>query len=272
MGVLEQQPTPSSTVTYDFQKWHKPYQFWVKTDANGNFTIPNVIAGANYTLYAFGPGAAGTFQSQAQTGGSAPNELDIPATPFSVTVTAGATNSLSPVIWTPFRVGPTVFEIGYPDRTAAKFRHGEDWWVGDIGPSPTNPMPVWTKFLEYPFDFPTGLNYVVGQSRWTTDWNFVQPVVTDTAGITNPSTSTIHFNRWPRRRALTASIFLPGAGLGLSRRDGRAGQQRREQPRGREWLMGPAYSGSSDESDASASAKAFTGPIPMRVSLFPAAC
>jgi len=27
-----------------------------------------------------------------------------------------------------------------------------------------------------------GLNYVVGQSRWTTDWNFCQPVVTDSQG------------------------------------------------------------------------------------------
>ncbi len=55
-------------------------------------------------------------------------------------------------------------------------------------------MPVWTKFLEYPFDFPNGVNYVVGQSRWTTDWNFIQPVVVDAAGNYNPSTSTITFN------------------------------------------------------------------------------
>jgi autotransporter-associated beta strand protein len=191
---VEQQPNPSSTITYDFQKWYKPYQFWVKTDANGNFTIPDVIAGANYTLYAFGPGAAGTFQSQAQTGGSAPNELSIPSSPFSVTVTAGVTNDIGTKIWTPVRVGPTVFEIGYPDRTGGKFRHGDDWWVGDIGPSPTNPMPVWSKFLEYPFDFESGLNYVVGQSRWTTDWNFCQPVVVDDAGNYNGSTSTINFN------------------------------------------------------------------------------
>jgi len=39
------------------------------------------------------------------------------------------------VVASPTRVGPTVFELGYPDRTARKFRHGEDWWVGDIGPS-----------------------------------------------------------------------------------------------------------------------------------------
>ncbi len=191
---VEQQSNPSSSATYDFQKWYKSYQFWVKTDANGNFTISNVIAGANYTLYAFGPGASGTFQSQAQTGGSAPNELDIPTPQFSVTVTAGATNNLGVVTWTPTRVGPTVFEIGYPDRTGGKFRHGDDWWVGDIGPGPTNPMPVWTKFLEYPFDFPNGPNYMVGSSRWTTDWNYCQPVVVDAAGNYNNSTSTIMFN------------------------------------------------------------------------------
>jgi hypothetical protein len=91
-------------------------------------------------------------------------------------------------------VGPTVFEIGYPDRTARKFRHGEDWWVGDIGPSPTAPSPIWSKWLEYPFDFPTGPNYNVGQSRWTTDWNFIQPVVTSSAGTYNNSASTMTFN------------------------------------------------------------------------------
>jgi autotransporter-associated beta strand protein len=205
VGIMQQPSTTSST--YDFQSWMKPYQFWVKTDANGNFTIPNAVAGANYTLYAFGPGAAGTFQSQAQSGGSAPNSLNIPASPFSVTVTAGATNNLGTVTWTPTRVGPTVFEIGYPDRTARKFRHGEDWWVGDIGPGATNPSPIWSKWLEYPFDFPTGPNYTVGQSRWTTDWNFVQPVVTDAAGHYNNSTSTITFNL-PSAASSNGSLYL----------------------------------------------------------------
>ena len=196
VGVIQQPLTGATAANggYDFQEWMKPYQFWIRTDANGNFTLPNVIAGANYTLYAFGPGAAETFQSQAQSGGSAPNSVNIPASPFSVTVTAGATNNLGPITWTPTRVGPTVFEIGYPDRTARKFRHGEDWWVGDIGPSPINPSPVWDKFLEYPFDFPGGPNYTVGQSRWTTDWNYVQTAVGNNAGVFNGSTSTITFN------------------------------------------------------------------------------
>jgi rhamnogalacturonan endolyase len=192
VGLVQQPAT--STGSYDFQAWMKPYQFWTRADASGHFTLPNVIAGTNYTLYAFGPGAPGLFMSQNQTGGRPPLLFDLPASPFNVTVTAGATNHLGTVTWMPARVGPTVFEIGYPDRTARKFRHGEDWWVGDLGPDPNDPSPIWSKWLEYPFDFPNGVNYVVGQSRWTTDWNFVQPVVTSSTGTYNNSSSTITFN------------------------------------------------------------------------------
>jgi rhamnogalacturonan endolyase len=210
VGVV-QQPTTIDGV-YDFQQWMKNYEFWTHTDTNGNFTISNVVAGANYTLYAFGPGAAGTFQSQALSGGSPPITTDIPSPPFSVTVTADTTNDLGTITWTPTRVGPTVFEIGYPDRTGAKFRHGEDYWVGDIGPSPNDPMPIWSKFLEYPFDFPNGPDYIVGQSRWSTDWNFVQPVVTSLSGVYNNSSSTITFNlaSSPTNGA-TASLYLATA-------------------------------------------------------------
>jgi autotransporter-associated beta strand protein len=192
VGVV-QQPSTTDGV-YDFQKWMKPYQFWVKSDANGNFTIPNVIAGSNYTLYAFGQGANGTFMSQAQTGGNPPLTYNLPATPFAVTVTGGLTTSLGTVTWTPTRVGPTVFELGYPDRTTAKFRHGDDYWVSDIGASASAPSPVWAKHLEYPFDFPSGPNFVVGTSRWSTDWNFVQPIVVSSAGADGDSNSTITFN------------------------------------------------------------------------------
>ena len=227
VGVVNQPYTTSAT--YDFQKWMKPYQFWVKTDSNGNFTIPNVIAGTNYTLYAFGPGAAGTFMSQNQTGGNPPILYDLAATNFGVTVTAGATNNLGSVTWTPTRVGPTVFEIGYPDRKGDKFRHGDDYWVGNIGPSPTAPSPIWSKFLEYPFDFPSGPNYVVGKSRWSTDWNFVQPIVTDNQGNYNPSTSTITFNLASAPSNIsTASLYLAVA----SDYSGPADRQRqRQQPR-----------------------------------------
>ncbi len=246
VGLVQQPVTTSGT--YDFQEWMKACQYWVKTDTNGYFAISNIIAGANYTLYAFGPGAAGTFQSQAQSGGSPPNTVDLPALPFSVTVTPGATNGLGLVTWTPTRIGPTVFELGYPDRTARKFRHGEDWWVGDIGPDPLDPLPVWSKFLEYPFDFPNGPNYVVGQSRWTTDWNFIQPIATDLAGNYNPSTSTITFNLAQAPIAgAQASLYIALA----SDYQGALVVQVNGSPITGANGYFPAYSGSGNESDAS---------------------
>lgn len=207
VGIVQQPVT--STGEYDFQQWMKPYQFWVHTDADGNFTIPAAIAGTNYTLYAFGQGAPGTFMSQSQTGGNPDFLYNLPAVPFGVTVTGGATTALGNITWSPTRVGPTVFEIGYPDRTGRKFKHGEDWWVGDIGPGPTSPSPVWSKFLEFPFDFPNGLNYIVGTSRWSTNWNFVQSVVNSTTGTWNSSSSTITFNLASAPASGTqASLFL----------------------------------------------------------------
>ena len=192
VGLIQQPATASSI--YDFQQCMKPYQFWSQSDAGGIFAISNVIAGTNYTLWAFGPGTPDTFLSQAQTGGTPPLIVDLPASPFAVTANAGGAANLGAITWTPTRTGATVFEIGYPDRLADKFRHGDDWWVGDIGPAAATPSPIWSKWLEYPVDFPNGLNYVVGQSRWTTDWNFIQPVVTSSAGAYNNSSATITFN------------------------------------------------------------------------------
>ena len=207
VGLIQQPVTGTST--YDFQQWMKPCQFWTKTDTNGNFAVSNVVAGANYTLYAYGPGAPGMFMSQNQTGGSPPVLFDLPATQFAISVPAGTTTNLGNVTWTPARVGATVFEIGYPNRTSDKFRHGDDWWVGDIGPKSTAPSPIWSKWLELPFDFPNGVNYVVGQNRWSTDWNFVQPVVVSSAGVLNNSSSTITFNlATAPTNGATASLYL----------------------------------------------------------------
>ena len=207
VGVVQQPSTTDNC--HDFQEWYKAYQFWVKTDGSGNFSIPAVISGTNYTLYAFGQGAPGTFMSQSQTGGNPPWSYNLPTNPFAVTVTGGATTSLGTVTWTPTRYGPTVFEIGYPDRTGHKFRHGDDWWVGGIGPSPTEPSPIWTQFLDFPFDFPNGMTYTVGTSRWSTDWDFIQPIiVTANEGNAN-SSGTIAFNL-PTTPAngVNASIYL----------------------------------------------------------------
>ncbi|MGC3991190.1 MAG: polysaccharide lyase family protein [Chthoniobacteraceae bacterium] len=194
VGVAIQPSTTVSPATADFQQFGKNYQFWTKTDSNGNFTIPNVVAGSNYTLFAFGPGATGQFQSQALTGATIPVAIAYPTTQFAVTVTGGQTTSLGTVTWTPTRVGPTVWEIGIPDRNTQEFRHGDDYWHGDYGTA-SAPAESWAPYLNYRLDFPNGLNYTVGTSHWANDWDYAEPCTFDPAtGNWNSTTWTVTFN------------------------------------------------------------------------------
>ena len=209
---LQQQPRTYKSF-YDFQKWSKTYQFWVKTDTDGSFTIPHVIAGENYSLWAFGPGAAGTFLSQKLIGGNPPFECNLPAKPFTVDVKAGETKQLGTVTWTPTRLGATVFELGVPNRKSDEFRHGDDYWNPGTPPKLGYPTPVWGGQMEFPLDFPDGMNYTVGKSQWTKDWNYVLPAAADPGGLYQSCTGTITFDlaQTPAKEA-KASIYLACAG------------------------------------------------------------
>ena len=214
VGVVQQPITSSTPQFYDFQKWLKPYQYWTQTSSSGSFTIPDVIAGANYTLWAYGPGAAGTFLSQNQNGGNPPFEYTLPSTPFAVSVSAGQTNNLGTVTWTPKRVGATVFELGYPDRKTDKYLHGDDYWAPEHSPKTGYPTSVWGGQAYFLLDFPTGtVNYTVGASRWDTDWNYVLPSQPNTSGAYQPATATISFNLASAPAASAqASLYLGVAG------------------------------------------------------------
>ena len=228
VGVVAQPQT--STATYDFQEWMKCYQYWVKTDATGTFSIPNLIATdpatgntLNYTLYAFGPGGAGTFMSQLQDTPTVPRSVgppityDLPSTQFNVPITPGQTTSLGSVTWTPSRVAPTVFELGYLDRKADKYRHSEDYWAPSIPKSSGFPDTLWGGQSYFQYDFPSGMNYVVGQSKWDTDWNYILPPIPNGAVSYAPSSGNISFNlATAPAGGAQASIYLSAAGAGDS--------------------------------------------------------
>ena len=198
---------------YDFQKWSKTYQWWVKTEADGSFTIPHVIAGENYLLWAFGPATPGTYLSHKLEGGQPPFECNLPAKEFTVAVKAGETKQLGTIEWQPVRTGATVFELGTPNRKSDDFRHGEDYWVPAPSPKLGFPTPVWGGQMEFPLDFPEGMHYTVGKSQWTKDWNYVLPAMADTAGNYQLCTGTITFDlaKVPVGDAM-ASLYLALAG------------------------------------------------------------
>ncbi|KAA8531470.1 hypothetical protein F0562_006177 [Nyssa sinensis] len=140
-----------------WQTENKGYQFWTQANADGYFLIKGVRAG-NYNLYAWVPGILGDYKYDTY-----------------VDVTPGYEIKLGTLVYDPPRIGPTLWEIGIPDRTAAEF------YVPDPKPTLTNRLYVnhkekyrqyglWTRYTDlYPDQ---DLVYTVGVSKYQTDWFF----------------------------------------------------------------------------------------------------
>jgi rhamnogalacturonan endolyase len=138
------------------------YQYWVHADADGNFTIPNIRPGI-YLLSAFVTGAVGEFSET------------------NVEVQAGGTTALGDLTWNVPHSGASIaWEIGVPDRTAKEFRHGDDYFLPYM----------WEKSSG---EFSNPLEYTLGVSDWSKDWNYVQcGYLTGTNWV--PWKWRIHFN------------------------------------------------------------------------------
>ncbi|GMY07750.1 rhamnogalacturonate lyase B-like [Fagus crenata] len=142
-----------------WQRECKGYQFWTTSDADGYFFINNIRSG-DYNLYAWVPGVIGDYQ------------YDI-----VITITAGSDIDLVDLVFEPPRDGPTLWEIGIPDRSAAEF------YIPDPDPKYINKLYVnhpdryrqyglWERYAEL---YPDGdLVYTVGVSDYKKDWFFAQ--------------------------------------------------------------------------------------------------
>ncbi|URD72612.1 Rhamnogalacturonate lyase [Musa troglodytarum] len=133
----------------------KGYQFWVRADVEGNFFIKNVRTGL-YNLYAWVPGFIGDYKSS-----------------VNITVTSGNHIDLGSLVYNPPRDGPTLWEIGIPDRSAAEF------FVPDPYPYYVNRLYVnhpdrfrqyglWERYTDLYPDH--DLMYTVGISDYQKDW------------------------------------------------------------------------------------------------------
>ncbi|GGJ00409.1 hypothetical protein GCM10010885_07060 [Alicyclobacillus cellulosilyticus] len=139
-------PDPNVVVdpNKDWQQEALGYVYYTRTDASGHFTLRHVRAGT-YTLWAY---QTGTWQEYEYDG---------------VLVLPNQETDLGNLVWNLKPEGHLLWQIGKFDRTAAEFRYGSQYRH-------------WGNWLRYPFDFPNGVNYYVGQSDPSTDWNYVQPL------------------------------------------------------------------------------------------------
>lgn len=164
----------------DWQQQSNNYQYWVRADSEGGFTIPNVRPG-NYTLYAFVDGVLDEFRRD------------------NVVVTKTQNLALPPLAWTPRRHGRQLWQIGTPDRTAKEYRHGDDYRQ-------------WGLWLRYPKEFPNDVNFVIGQSHERTDWNYAQVNVGQgKSAIGTKWTVSFDLAAPPKRGTAVLSIALAAA-------------------------------------------------------------
>ncbi|OCB71739.1 hypothetical protein FBGL_11050, partial [Flavobacterium glycines] len=137
------QLSPDSNGNWQFEE--KNYQYWVKTDASGNFNIKNVRPGT-YTLFAYKNGTTGEYRQE------------------TVVVTAGADTNLGSVNWgIPRDNGKIVFEVGVPNRTSEEFKYGDfDYCEGYVQ-------------NKFPTDFQNQtIEYNVDDRNWKTALPYVQ--------------------------------------------------------------------------------------------------
>ncbi|KAI5648050.1 hypothetical protein M9H77_34055 [Catharanthus roseus] len=137
---------------------NKGYQFWTEADEKGYFVIKNVREG-NYSLYAWVSGFIGDYKYKAY-----------------INVNSGERITLGNLIYEPPRTGPTLWEIGIPDRTAREF------YIPDPNPNLMNQLytvnpqerfrqyGLWDRYTDlYPLQ---DLIFTVGVHDYQRDWFF----------------------------------------------------------------------------------------------------
>jgi rhamnogalacturonan endolyase len=132
------------------------YQFWTRASSDGSFSVGDVREGV-YNLYAWVPGILGDFMHTSP-----------------VTITPAGAIDAGDLVFEPPRSGPTLWEIGVPDRSAAEF------YVPDPDPRYASRLfltkdryrqyGLWERYAAL---YPDGdLVFTVGESNHSTDWFF----------------------------------------------------------------------------------------------------
>ncbi|XP_025810179.1 rhamnogalacturonate lyase B-like isoform X2 [Panicum hallii] len=161
--------------------WARESKFWTRATSDGLFSIGNVREGV-YNLYAWVPGVLGDYMH---------------ASP--VTVTPACAVDAGDLVFEPPRSGPTLWEIGVPDRSAAEFH------IPDPDPRYASRLflardryrqyGLWERYAAlYP---DSDLVFTVGESNHSRDWFFAHVTRKVAAGKDNtvePTTWQIRFH------------------------------------------------------------------------------
>ncbi|XP_057533373.1 uncharacterized protein LOC130811194 isoform X4 [Amaranthus tricolor] len=142
------------------KSWQLESKFWTTTDEDGYYSISDIRPG-DYNLYAWVPGFIGDYTFHDN---------------ISVTA-AGCDIDMGQLVYEAPSDGPTLWEIGIPDRTARQF------FIPDPNPKYVNRLylnhpdrfrqyGLWERYADlYPNE---DLIYTIGTSDYEKDWFFAQ--------------------------------------------------------------------------------------------------
>ncbi|KAL8047045.1 hypothetical protein ABFX02_08G212900 [Erythranthe guttata] len=142
-----------------WQYENKGYQFWTKTNKDGSFSIKNVIPG-NYSLFAYVPGFIGDYKHASD-----------------ITITPGSKIEATDVVFVAPRNGPTLWEIGIPDRSAAEFfiPNTDSRFKIHQYKKPVERFRQYGLWERYEKLYPQkDLVFTIGSSNYSKDWFFSQ--------------------------------------------------------------------------------------------------
>ncbi|KZV49773.1 putative rhamnogalacturonate lyase B-like [Dorcoceras hygrometricum] len=163
-SYINKQPVPAASAYIglaptegpgSWQTESKGYQFWTQTDDSGNFLIKNVIPGT-YSLFAWVRGTVGDYKHATD-----------------IIVASGSNIELHDAVFNAPRFGPTLWEIGIPDRTAAEFFIPDPVYKIHQYQNYTERFRQYGLWARYAESYPeSDLLYTVGESDYKTDWFF----------------------------------------------------------------------------------------------------
>ncbi|EPS45826.1 hypothetical protein H072_222 [Dactylellina haptotyla CBS 200.50] len=131
---------------------YKSYQYWAEVDpVTGEVEIDSIVAGT-YRLTVYADGIFGDYVKD------------------GIVVEAGHT-AHSHVTFKEETAGDEIFRIGIPDKSSGEYLHG-------YAKDPTKPLHpaqhrLYWALHDFPTDFPNGVNYEVGKSDYSKDFNYV---------------------------------------------------------------------------------------------------
>ncbi|XP_057729379.1 rhamnogalacturonate lyase B-like isoform X1 [Arachis stenosperma] len=201
----------------------KGYQFWTQTNKRGFFSINNIHSG-NYNLYAWIPGFIGDYCNN-----------------VVLTIKPGNKVNVGEIVYEAPRNGPTLWEIGIPDRTAAEF------YVPDPNPNYINTLylnhpdrfrqhGLWERYADlYPNE---DLIYTVGHSDYTKHWFFAHVTRKRDDGTYHGTTWQIKFKLHNVQKNGTYKLRLALAAVNFSQLQVRVNNPKEDPPMFTSGLIG----------------------------------